>query len=498
MTADARAEDSLDRAKAAGVLRYGTDTEGGAPYIYPNPADTRRYIGFEKELMDRLAARLGLTAQHDQENWDRLLSVLAAGRVDVVCNGFERTDDRLRDYIATRPYYVYQLQLLGRRDGRLDSWDDFRRPKPGGGRWRIGVLTNSVADRYLEEMARFYESIAGQPTLDVVKRDAVVDALREVENRQLDGTLQDDIAARFFLKQQDYRGLRQVGPPQGGGDYVIYLRKEDTRLRDELDLGIQALLDSGELKSIYDRYGLWTPAQEELVHQGATDEAELAPERGSLSILRDNAHFLLHAAGMTIVLSVASMPIAMIVGLLVALARMYGPPPLQWLAVGYDEFIRGTPLMLQLFVLYFLLPEIGIVLPDLAAGILGLALNYSAYEAEIYRTGLQAVPHGQMEAALALGMSRPLAIRRVILPQAIRIVIPPVTSDFITLLKDSSVCSAIGLVELSKQYSILVNNNGHVVMFAAVVALIYLVLSLPLSRLAHILERRLDTAGKAR
>jgi polar amino acid transport system substrate-binding protein len=153
--------------------------------------------------------------------------------------------------------------------------------------------------------------------------------------------------------------------------------------------------------------------------------------------------------------------------------------------------------MLQLFFIFFLLPEVtGIALDKSLAGILGLALNYSAYEAEIYRTGLQAVPHGQMEAALALGMSRRTALRRVMLPQAFRIVIPPITSDFITLLKDSSVCSVIGMVELSKQYSILVNNNGHVVLFAAAVAAIYLVMSLPLSRLAHVLERRLDGAPR--
>ncbi len=153
--------------------------------------------------------------------------------------------------------------------------------------------------------------------------------------------------------------------------------------------------------------------------------------------------------------------------------------------------------MLQLFFIYFLLPELtGIALDNLVAGILGLAINYSAYEAEIYRAGLQAVPIGQMEAARALGMSRATALRRIIVPQAVRIVIPPVTSDFITLLKDSSVCSVIGLVELSKQYSILVNNNGHVVMFAAVVAALYLGLSLPLARLAHLLERRLNMGSQ--
>ena len=121
--------------------------------------------------------------------------------------------------------------------------------------------------------------------------------------------------------------------------------------------------------------------------------------------------------------------------------------------------------MLQLFVLFYLLR-----LPPWVAGIGGLAINYSAYEAEIYRAGLQAIPAGQMEAALALGMSRRMALRRVIVPQAVRIVIPPVTNDFIALFKDTSVCSVITLVELTKQYSILANSTGGAIEFALATA----------------------------
>jgi polar amino acid transport system substrate-binding protein len=147
---------------------------------------------------------------------------------------------------------------------------------------------------------------------------------------------------------------------------------------------------------------------------------------------------------MTVFLAAASMPLAIVLGLLVALGRLYGPALLRWALAAYVEALRGTPLMLQLYVIFFLLPEVGISLSPLVAAVLGLAINYSAYEAEIYRAGLQAVPAGQMEAALALGMSRRLALRRIVIPQAVRIVIPPVTNDFIALLKDSSlVCSVV-------------------------------------------------------
>ena len=184
------------------------------------------------------------------------------------------------------------------------------------------------------------------------------------------------------------------------------------------------------------------------------------------------------------------MPLAMALGLAIALGRLYGPPPLRALLGGYVELIRGTPLMLQLFVLFYLLR-----LPPWVAGIGGLAINYSSYEAEIYRAGLQAVPAGQMEAALALGMSRRMALRRVIVPQAVRIVIPPVTNDFIALFKDTSVCSVITLVELTKQYSILANSTGGAIEFALATAFLYLMMSVPLSWFSRWSEARLASGG---
>jgi polar amino acid transport system substrate-binding protein len=495
--------DTLKRAQERGRLVYGTDAEGGAPYIYPDPADSSRTIGFEFDLMGALALRMGLGAEPDQENWDRLLGVLGAGRVDVVCNGFELTDERQSQYLATRPYFVYQLQLVGKRGGSLRSWDDFRKPGPRGRPWRVAVLTNSVADRYVHEMSDFYKRLAGDRlTIEPVRRDSVVDALRETQTGQVDATVQDDLAARFQLRQAHYGDLRAVGPPQAGGYYVMYVRRGDETLRDALDTGIKGLIETGELRRIYERYGLWSPSQEELGTWDAARSENLAAEPGALAVLRSNRQFLIDATVMTIVLAFASMPLAMLIGLVVALGRMYGPVPVRWLMTTYVELIRGTPLMLQLYAIYIVLPAADaylptalqgwLVLPPILAGILGLAVNYSAYEAEIYRTGLQAVPQGQTEAARALGMSHGCALRRVILPQALRIVIPPITSDFITLLKDSSVCSVIGLVELSKQYQISANNTGQSVLFAAVVSAIYLAMSLPLSRLAHVLEGRLN------
>src|SRR5207247_959116 len=152
----------------------------------------------------------------------------------------------------------------------------------------------------------------------------------------------------------------------------------------------------------------------------------------------------------TIEISCLAMGLAVAVGLLLALARLYGIAPLRWVSAVYVEVIRGTPLLMQLFVIYYGLPSLHIRLNAFVAAVLGLGLNYASYEAENYRAGIQAIPHGQMEAALALGMTRWQALRRIILPQAFRIIIPPVNNDFIALFKDSSLVSVITMVDLTK------------------------------------------------
>jgi polar amino acid transport system substrate-binding protein len=210
---------------------------------------------------------------------------------------------------------------------------------------------------------------------------------------------------------------------------------------------------------------------------------------------------LLKAACMTVLLSVTSFPLAMLIGLLVALGRVYGP---RWVSIPlnvYVEVLRGTPLLLQLYTIFYLLPKLGLGIDftPLEAGIIGLAINYSAYEAENYRAGLLAIPRGQMEAALALGLTPFTALRVIIVPQAVRIVIPPVTNDFIALFKDTSVCSVILITELTRKYNELYNfNREYIVQLAFVTTGLYLIMSYPMAILARVLERRMSSqAGGA-
>jgi polar amino acid transport system substrate-binding protein len=479
------AADTLAAIHKRGTLIWGADAEGGGPFVYPDPANPRRMTGFEAELAEMLAAELGAKDRFFQGPWHNLPALLNTGQIDIVLNGYELTPARAPVMEHTRPYYIYRLVLLGRRDNpRLTGWDDLRSRAPGAAKLKIGVLEASNAHDYLRQ--HYPDDV------EIVVYEGTTDAMREVETGKLDATLTDVPPAVFYRDRFD--ALAQIGEPVGSGYYVIFVRSGDTALRDALDRALEKLLSDGRLQALYEKYGLWDETQHGLAALAGRSDADLgvrATELRGWAVIRSRGGLLVEAAGMTILLACVSMPLAMLLGLLVALARMFGPGPLRWLMVAYVEILRGTPLMLQLFVIFFLLPEIGLPIPAFYAAVAGLAINYSAYESEIYRAGLQAVPRGQMEAALSLGMSPALALRRIVIPQAVRIVIPPVTNDFIAMFKDTSVCSVITVMELTKQYSVQRNDTGATLELAALTALLYLLMSIPLARLASMLETRL-------
>ena len=198
---------------------------------------------------------------------------------------------------------------------------------------------------------------------------------------------------------------------------------------------------------------------------------------------------LLLGVVVTIALSCLAMALAIAVGVVIATGRVYGNRVARAMLIGYVELIRGTPILLQLFVLYYGIAA-AIRLPAFVAALLGLALNYAAYESEIYRGALEAVPRIQLEAARTLGLSEMQILRLVRGPQALRYALAPMTNDFVALLKDSALVSVITVVELTKQTAIYATNVGSWVVPGALCALVYLAMSLPLSRLARRLERR--------
>jgi polar amino acid transport system substrate-binding protein len=475
------------------VLRWGGDGAGGAPYIY-GPPNAR--VGFEVDLANYLGVELGRTPRFVQGDWDALPDTLARGNIDIVLNGYEYLPSREEKFPSTVPYFVYTLRLVVRRDDQtITSWDDLkaRDGRPGK---RVGVLRGSVAERYLR--AKFGRAIELIPTREVDETFQLVEG-----GERLDATVQDSPSAAYFVQGGRLPRLRVVGAALAPGYYVILTRQEDGALRQQLNEALRKAWRSGKLKEIYQKYGLWAPEQEQL---GQLMAGPWPPPPGTgpaetRLTLRGLGWDIARAAAMTVALACCAMPLAILLGILVAVGRLYGPWLVRAPLALYVEVLRGTPLLLQLYVLFYLLPALakGIgwqplvaltTLPPFVVGVLGLAINYSAYEAENYRAGLLAIPRGQLEAALSLGMSRLTALRRIILPQAVRLVIPPVTNDFIALFKDTSICSVILITDLTGLYYQYKYDRDLAVRLALLVGLLYLLMSYPLSLLARRLEKR--------
>jgi polar amino acid transport system substrate-binding protein len=472
------------------VLRWGADKAGGEPFIYED--DSGQLRGFEVELAEYLAKKLGKRSEVYQggaADWSKLPELLVNREIDVVLNGYEYDPEREKLYASTIPYYIYRFNLLVNQASPIRDWIDLASPSPTGGKRRVGVLGGSTSEAYVEK--RFGQAIELRRSEDVANLIGLVE-----RNENLDATVQDNTAAVTFVRKTP--GLKIVGEAVAPGYYVMLTRPADREFREQLNQALRAGIEDGTLEAIYRKYGIWNDDQQRLKYLAAAPwppvaSADDQPAEGPRVV--DWGYIterLLRAAGMTLFLSVVSFPLAMLLGLFIALLRLFGPLLLRIAATVYVEVIRGTPLLLQLYVIFYLTPRVtNVALPPEVAGIIGLALNYAAYEAENYRAGLLAVPRGQMEAGLALGMTKLQVLRRVVVPQAVRIVIPPVTNDFINLFKDTSVCSVILITELTRQYNTLYNFNRDLVLeLALLTGGLYLLMSYPLSLLASRLERQ--------
>ena len=213
-----------------------------------------------------------------------------------------------------------------------------------------------------------------------------------------------------------------------------------------------------------------------------------------IAAIKEILPFLLRGAVVTIKVSSLAVLMGIILGTILGLARVSKSKLLQSLAKGYIEFFRGTPLLIQLFILYFGLPNLGIKLPPYFAAVLGLGLNSGAYVGEIVRSGINSINRGQMEAARSLGMSYLEAMQYVILPQAIKRVIPPLGNEFIALLKNSSLVSVISVKDLTRQSRLVNSRTYQTFLIYISAAVIYFCMTFVLTRFVNYIERRLSVS----
>jgi polar amino acid transport system substrate-binding protein len=456
---------TLAKIRARGEITWGADLQGGEPYVYEDPEQPDHIIGFEVDIMDAVARRLGVKARMVQYNWSNLVPSLERGDFDVIANGLEATAERRERILLSAPYFVYAETLTVRTGSDIRSVFDL------AGK-RVGTLNQTYAYDILQMLYGTAEVYEGNQ-----------EPYSDLALGRTDAVLLDNIIAERYGCIASQPTLRCLPYDVARGTYVIGIRKADPELKQALDGALAAMRADGELERILRKAGLWDHRQLE----AAPSEGQVVRSR---SLDGELVWQFLAAAWVTLQLSVLAFLLAVPLGIALATLRVYGAAPLRSAARLYIELFRGTPVLLQLFVLYYGVASV-VNLGPVEAAVLGLGLNYAAYEAEVYRGALLAVPRGQSEAARALGLGPVQTLRHVLLPQALRFALPPMTNDFVSLLKDSSLVSMITVIELTKRMTIAAVDLRGWLIPGILCAAMYLALSFPLSELARRLERRL-------
>jgi polar amino acid transport system substrate-binding protein len=473
---------------AARVFRWAGDPEGGAPYVEANPSNPEEVVGFDVEIAALLARGLGRTPRFLNVTFTSIDQSIARDDADIGLSGVEDTPARRATMAVTLPYYEFREVLAVRSDdaARFRSLADLRDRT-------VGTLGGTIAYEILLRAKR-------EHGLRVASYDDDVHPYSDLVIGRVDAVLLDHVLAERRLRT--IKGFVIQQQTVAIGHYVGVLAPRNAPLRDSLDEILRGAMRDGTLERIFRKWAVWNDDQPKLYARLLAGEPvpsvtglDISSAVATISKWEAAKRYfpsLIRASLVTIVLSCLSMVLAVAIGVLIATGRVYGGRLARAVLTGYVELIRGTPILLQLFVLYYGLAA-AVRLPAFVAALLGLALNYAAYESEIYRSALEAVPVGQLEAARTLGLSERQVLRLVRAPQAFRLALAPMTNDFVALLKDSSLVSVLTVLELTKQTQIFATNLGSWVIPGTLCAGLYLAMSLPLAALARRLEEHWRT-----
>lgn len=469
-------------------LRWGGDAEGGAPFVEADPNQPDRVVGFDVEVAGLIAQGLGRTPRFVQITFDSLDQSAKRGDFDIGLSGIEDTPARRSALAATMPYYEFREVLTVRAADR----DKYRTLADLKGRL-IGTLGGTIA----YELLKASENDHGTRTKSY---DDDRHPYEDLAIGRIDAVLLDNVLANRSTKM--VTGLYTHQDGVAVGHYIGVLGPERAGLRDQVDGLLRAAMRDGRLEKILRTWGVWNEDQPKFFARVLASEAvggtaiPGATPISAMAMTRKYVPLLLMASVITLLLSCLSMALAVTLGMALAIGRVYGNRPVRAVVTAYVEVIRGTPILLQLFVIYYGLAPI-VRLDSFVAALIGLGLNYAAYESEIYRGALEAIPKGQLEAARVLGFSERQILRLVRGPQAFRLALAPMTNDFVAMLKDSSLVSVLALTvpELTKQTQIFATNLGSWVIPGALCAALYLAMSLPISNVARRLEEKWKAAS---
>lgn len=423
--------------------------------------------GFSIDLMNAIATAANFKINFQSIPFDGIIPALQAKTVDAAISSITITEERAKTVSFSRPYFKAGLAIAIRTDNQdITNFDSLKDQ-------RIAVQIGTTGAKKAEDI----------PGAKIRSFDSAPLALQELANGNVDAVINDAPVTLYAINTGNLKGLKVVEQLLTEEYYGIATPKNSPNLV-LINDGIDKILKNGTYAQIYRKWFKADPPTLPATTSFKNQNNATSGIFASFNVILQALPTLLQGVLVTLQLTIFSVVLGLVGGSLIGIVRLSRIKPVRWLARAYVDFFRGTPLLVQIFMIYFGIPaiaqELGITFSfdRLAAGVVALTLNSAAYIAEIVRAGIQSIEPGQAEAAQSLGLSSVQTMRYVIFPQALRRMIPPLGNEFISLLKDTSLVAVIGFEELFRKGQLIVANNYRAFEIYIAVAVVYLCLTL--------------------
>ncbi|HDB6198972.1 TPA: ABC transporter permease subunit [Staphylococcus aureus] len=460
-TAHAEQDQTWEKIKERGELRVGLSADY-APMEFEHTVNGKtEYAGVDIDLAKKIAKDNNLKLKIVNMSFDSLLGALKTGKIDIIISGMTSTPERKKQVDFSDSYMMTKNIMLVKKDKVNEYKDikDFNNKKVGA---QKGTEQEKIAQTEIENAS-------------ITSLSRLPDVILALKSGKVEGAVVEKPVAEAYLKQNPKLGISNVKFNEEEKDTVIAVPKDSPKLLSQINKTIKEVKDKG----LIDKY--MTNAANAM-----NDDSGFISKYGS---------FFLKGIKITILISLIGVALGSILGAFVALMKLSKIKIISWIASIYIEILRGTPMLVQVFIVFFgITAALGLDISALVCGTIALVINSSAYIAEIIRAGINAVDKGQMEAARSLGLNYRQTMKSVIMPQAIKNILPALGNEFVTLIKESSIVSTIGVGEIMFNAQVVQGISFNPFTPLIVAAALYFVLTFVLTRIMNMIEGRLNAS----
>ncbi|HDJ4675187.1 TPA: ABC transporter permease subunit [Staphylococcus aureus] len=460
-TAHAEQDQTWEKIKERGELRVGLSADY-APMEFEHTVNGKtEYAGVDIDLAKKIAKDNNLKLKIVNMSFDSLLGALKTGKIDIIISGMTSTPERKKQVDFSDSYMMTKNIMLVKKDKVNEYKDikDFNNKKVGA---QKGTEQEKIAQTEIENAS-------------ITSLSRLPDVILALKSGKVEGAVVEKPVAEAYLKQNPKLGISNVKFNEEEKDTVIAVPKDSPKLLSQINKTIKEVKDKG----LIDKY--MTNAANAM-----NDDSGFISKYGS---------FFLKGIKITILISLIGVALGSILGAFVALMKLSKIKIISWIASIYIEILRGTLMLVQVFIVFFgITAALGLDISALVCGTIALVINSSAYIAEIIRAGINAVDKGQMEAARSLGLNYRQTMKSVIMPQAIKNILPALGNEFVTLIKESSIVSTIGVGEIMFNAQVVQGISFDPFTPLLVAAALYFVLTFVLTRIMNMIEGRLNAS----